>query len=136
MPLHEAIFLEPGVAGAKYGLSLLGRCRDEVRSPLLPLTPATRTAIRAAMVHAGPPQLTPDPGQLARAVDSGRVRVAKYIASLCAGLTADLRKSAESWQVPAYVPRGERRPTLKFSGRGTGAVFCGRDGDIHRVSRT
>ena len=33
MPLHEAIFTEPGVAGAKYGLALLGMCRDEVRSP-------------------------------------------------------------------------------------------------------
>jgi len=53
MPLHEAIFMEPGVAGAKYGLSLLGMCRDEVRSPLTPLTDATRDAVRAAMVHAG-----------------------------------------------------------------------------------
>jgi 4-hydroxy-tetrahydrodipicolinate synthase len=53
MPLHEAIFLEPGVAGAKYALSLLGRCGEEVRSPLLPPTDATKQAIRAAMVHAG-----------------------------------------------------------------------------------
>jgi 4-hydroxy-tetrahydrodipicolinate synthase len=53
MPLHIAIFMEPGVAGAKYGLSLLGRARDEVRSPLTTLTDATKAAIRAAMVHAG-----------------------------------------------------------------------------------
>jgi 4-hydroxy-tetrahydrodipicolinate synthase len=53
MPLHEAIFLEPGVAGAKYALSLLGRCSEEVRSPLLPPTEPIRAAIRAAMVHAG-----------------------------------------------------------------------------------
>jgi 4-hydroxy-tetrahydrodipicolinate synthase len=53
MPLHEAIFMEPGVAGAKYGLSLLGMCADEVRSPLTTLTDATKVAIRAAMVHAG-----------------------------------------------------------------------------------
>ena len=53
MPLHEAIFLEPGLVGAKYGLSLLGRCSDEVRLPLLGLTDATRERIRAAMVHAG-----------------------------------------------------------------------------------
>ncbi len=53
MPLHEAIFLEPGVAGAKYGLSLLGMCGEEVRSPLTTLTEATKAAIRAAMVHAG-----------------------------------------------------------------------------------
>ena len=53
MPLHEAIFLEPGVAGAKYGLSLLGMCSDEVRSPLTTLTGETKERIRAAMVHAG-----------------------------------------------------------------------------------
>jgi len=53
MPLHDAIFLEPGVAGAKYGLSLLGLATDEVRSPLLTLTDSTKTALRAAMVHAG-----------------------------------------------------------------------------------
>lgn len=53
MPLHEAIFMEPGVAGAKYGLSLLGMVSDEVRSPLTTLTDGTKAAIRAAMVHAG-----------------------------------------------------------------------------------
>ncbi len=53
MPLHDAIFLEPGVAGAKYGLSLLGMASDEVRSPLTTVTDDTKAAIRAAMVHAG-----------------------------------------------------------------------------------
>ena len=53
MPLHEAIFLEPGVCGAKYGLSLLGQISDEVRSPLTPLTDATKARIREGMVHAG-----------------------------------------------------------------------------------
>jgi len=53
MPLHEAVFAEPGVAGAKYGLSLLGMCSDEVRSPLQTPTDPTREKIRAAMVHAG-----------------------------------------------------------------------------------
>lgn len=53
MPLHTAIFLEPGLAGAKYGLSLLDRCSEEVRLPLVGLTDATKGAIRAAMVHAG-----------------------------------------------------------------------------------
>ena len=37
MPLHQAIFTEPGLVGAKYGLSLLGRCEDSVRLPLTPL---------------------------------------------------------------------------------------------------
>ena len=53
MPLHEAIFIEPGLAGAKYGLSLLGRCSDEVRLPLVGLTDGTKARIRAAMEHAG-----------------------------------------------------------------------------------
>lgn len=53
MPLHTAIFLEPGVAGAKYGLSVLGRCSEEVRLPLLPASEPVRGHIREAMVHAG-----------------------------------------------------------------------------------
>ena len=53
MPLHTAIFVEPGLVGAKYGLSVLGRCSEEVRSPLVPLTEPVQTQIRAAMVHAG-----------------------------------------------------------------------------------
>jgi 4-hydroxy-tetrahydrodipicolinate synthase len=53
MPLHIAIFLEPGVAGAKYALSRLGKCAEEVRSPLVTVTEPTRLAIDAAMRHAG-----------------------------------------------------------------------------------
>ncbi|MGB7320533.1 MAG: 4-hydroxy-tetrahydrodipicolinate synthase [Albidovulum sp.] len=53
MPLHEAIFIEPGLAGAKYGLSQLGHCRDEVRLPLTTLLPETKAKIDAAMRHAG-----------------------------------------------------------------------------------
>jgi 4-hydroxy-tetrahydrodipicolinate synthase len=53
MPLHEAIFIEPGLAGAKYGLSLLGRCSEEVRLPLVGLTDGTKARIKAAMEHAG-----------------------------------------------------------------------------------
>lgn len=53
MPLHEAIFIEPGLVGAKYGLSLLGHCSEEVRLPLVGLTEATKARIRAAMQHAG-----------------------------------------------------------------------------------
>jgi 4-hydroxy-tetrahydrodipicolinate synthase len=52
-PLHAAIFLEPGVSGAKHGLSLLGRCEEKVRLPLLPVSRETGVAIKAAMVHAG-----------------------------------------------------------------------------------
>ncbi len=53
MPLHEAIFVEPGLVGAKYGLSVLGRCSEDVRLPHVGLTDGTKARIRAAMVHAG-----------------------------------------------------------------------------------
>jgi len=53
MPLHQAIFTEPGLVGAKYALSKLGRCSDEVRSPLVTLQGSTKVAIDAAMEHAG-----------------------------------------------------------------------------------
>lgn len=53
MPLHEAIFIEPGLVGAKYGLSKLGLCSEEVRSPLTGLEASTKAAIDAAMAHAG-----------------------------------------------------------------------------------
>ncbi len=53
MPLHIAIFLEPGLVGAKYALSRLGRCGETVRLPLVPLTEPTRARIDAAMAHAG-----------------------------------------------------------------------------------
>jgi 4-hydroxy-tetrahydrodipicolinate synthase len=53
MPLHEAIFAEPGLVGAKYGLSRLGLCLEDVRSPLTGLEDATKSAIKAAMRFAG-----------------------------------------------------------------------------------
>ena len=52
-PLHDAIFKEPGLAGAKHGLRLLGRIDEEVRLPLMTVTPPTGQVIRDAMVHAG-----------------------------------------------------------------------------------
>lgn len=53
VPLHDAIFKEPGLAGAKHGLKLLGRLEEEVRLPLMPVTAPTGKVIRDAMVHAG-----------------------------------------------------------------------------------
>ncbi|WEX78420.1 4-hydroxy-tetrahydrodipicolinate synthase [Sinorhizobium numidicum] len=54
MPLHKAIFIEPGLCGAKYALHRLGRMSRTVRSPLLStLEPATEAAIDAALRHAG-----------------------------------------------------------------------------------
>ena len=53
MPLHEAIFIEPGLVGAKFGLSLLGLCSEAVRLPLVGLTDDTKARIRSAMAYAG-----------------------------------------------------------------------------------
>ncbi|MDT1060509.1 4-hydroxy-tetrahydrodipicolinate synthase [Paracoccus sp. CPCC 101403] len=53
MPLHIAIFLEPGVSGAKYAMSKLGLCSDRVRLPLVGLTDETKAAIDSALAHAG-----------------------------------------------------------------------------------
>jgi 4-hydroxy-tetrahydrodipicolinate synthase len=54
MPLHKAIFMEPGLCGAKYGLSKLRGMNRTVRSPLVSeLEPATEAAIDAALRHAG-----------------------------------------------------------------------------------
>lgn len=54
MPLHKAVFLEPGLCGAKYGLSRLRGMDRTVRSPLVSsLEPSTEEAIDAALRHAG-----------------------------------------------------------------------------------
>lgn len=53
MPLHKAIFTEPGLVGAKYSMSKLGLCSEEVRSPLTGLTDETKAMIDAGMRHAG-----------------------------------------------------------------------------------
>lgn len=54
MPLHKAIFMEPGVCGAKYALSRTRGVNRAVRSPLMStLEPATEAAIDAALKHAG-----------------------------------------------------------------------------------
>ncbi|TGQ46762.1 MULTISPECIES: 4-hydroxy-tetrahydrodipicolinate synthase [unclassified Mesorhizobium] len=53
LPLHKAIFLEPGVSGAKYALSKLGKVENVLRSPLMTVEPSTAEKIDAAMKHAG-----------------------------------------------------------------------------------
>ena len=53
MPLHNAIFTEPGLVGAKYAMSRLGLCSDEVRLPLTSLTDETKALLDAGLVQAG-----------------------------------------------------------------------------------
>ncbi len=53
MPLHKAIFTEPGLCGAKYAMSRLGLCSDEVRLPLTTLTNSTKALVDDGLRHAG-----------------------------------------------------------------------------------
>jgi 4-hydroxy-tetrahydrodipicolinate synthase len=53
MPLHHALFIETNPAPAKYALSVLGKCADTVRLPMVTLADKTKAAVRDAMVHAG-----------------------------------------------------------------------------------
>ena len=53
MPLHQAIFTEPGLVGAKYGMSQLGLCSEEVRSPLTGLSDETKALMDHGLRHAG-----------------------------------------------------------------------------------
>jgi len=53
MPLHKAIFTEPGLVGVKYAMSKLDLCSDEVRLPLTALSDETKVMVDDAMRHAG-----------------------------------------------------------------------------------
>lgn len=53
VPLHDAMFCEASPAPAKYAVSVLGLCSDEVRLPIVAATEAARARIREAMAKAG-----------------------------------------------------------------------------------
>ncbi len=53
MPLHDSMFVETSPAPVKYAASLLGKCTDEVRLPLVPASDAARETVREAMKKAG-----------------------------------------------------------------------------------
>ena len=53
MPLHHAMFVETSPGPVKYAASLLGLCGPEARLPMVPVTEATKKAVREAMIHAG-----------------------------------------------------------------------------------
>jgi 4-hydroxy-tetrahydrodipicolinate synthase len=53
LPLHLNLFIEPSPAPAKYALSLIGKCADAVRLPMMALSDKSKPVIRDAMVHAG-----------------------------------------------------------------------------------
>jgi 4-hydroxy-tetrahydrodipicolinate synthase len=53
MPLHHNLFIETSPAPVKYALSVLGKCTDSVRLPMVTLSDKSKAAVRDAMVHAG-----------------------------------------------------------------------------------
>jgi 4-hydroxy-tetrahydrodipicolinate synthase len=53
MPLHTALFIETNPAPVKYALSVLGKCTETLRLPMVPVSAQTRASVREAMVHAG-----------------------------------------------------------------------------------
>ena len=53
MPLHQAIFTEPGLCGAKYAMGRLGLCDPEVRLPLVEVSDSTKSLLDDALAHAG-----------------------------------------------------------------------------------
>ncbi len=52
-PLHVNLFIETSPAPVKYALSLLGKCANTVRLPMVPASEKAQAAVREAMVHAG-----------------------------------------------------------------------------------
>jgi 4-hydroxy-tetrahydrodipicolinate synthase len=52
-PLHVNLVVETSPAPVKYAMSLIGKCANTVRLPLVPASEKAQTAVREAMVHAG-----------------------------------------------------------------------------------
>ena len=53
LPLHVNLFVEASPAPTKYALSLLGKCSEEVRLPIVPLSDNARSIVRNSMARAG-----------------------------------------------------------------------------------
>ena len=52
-PLHLNLFIETSPAPVKYAMSVLGKCANTLRLPLVPASEKAQAAVREAMVHAG-----------------------------------------------------------------------------------
>src|SRR5690348_15772157 len=52
-PLHINLFVETSPAPVKYAMSLIGKCANTVRLPMVPASEKAQAAVREAMVHAG-----------------------------------------------------------------------------------
>jgi 4-hydroxy-tetrahydrodipicolinate synthase len=53
MPLHMNLFVETNPSPAKYALSVLGKCAETVRLPMVLLAENSKAVVREAMVNAG-----------------------------------------------------------------------------------
>jgi 4-hydroxy-tetrahydrodipicolinate synthase len=53
LPLHKHLFTEPSPAPTKWALAQLGRCRNTLRLPLMPLTAAGQATVESALRDAG-----------------------------------------------------------------------------------
>jgi 4-hydroxy-tetrahydrodipicolinate synthase len=51
--LHINLFVETNPAPIKYALSLIGKCANALRLPMVPASEKGQAAVREAMVHAG-----------------------------------------------------------------------------------
>ncbi len=52
-PLHINLFVETSPAPIKFAMSLIGKCANTVRLPMVPASEKAQTAVRQAMVQAG-----------------------------------------------------------------------------------
>ncbi|MEI7791750.1 MAG: 4-hydroxy-tetrahydrodipicolinate synthase [Alphaproteobacteria bacterium] len=53
MPLHDAMFCETNPGPVKYAVSLLGKCAEDMRLPMIPPEDASRARIKKAMQDVG-----------------------------------------------------------------------------------
>ena len=63
-PLHINLFVETSPAPIKYAMSLIGKCANTLRLPMVPASEKAQAAVREAMVHAGPDQLSWSPARI------------------------------------------------------------------------
>ena len=49
LAVHKQLFCEPSPAPTKYAMAKMGLCRDELRLPIVPLTPAGQALVDAAL---------------------------------------------------------------------------------------
>ena len=51
-PIHTGLFVESNPCPAKYALSLLNLCTEEVRLPLVKITDESKKVVRSALLNA------------------------------------------------------------------------------------